>query len=257
MMENLDLLKTGALAFLKLSKAKKGCISVKEDKKDLIAKLQETFNGTGIEVRPVPDIYPAGWERTLVYLLTKKRYDKLPIEAGCILNNASTAIALGNALTNGMPITHKYVTVSGDGVKDPSTVVVSIGTVAHDIISACGGYTSEDCLLIAGGPMMGSTIPNDQFVIGPANNGLTVLQNKPVKSVKCLRCGKCTEMCPSGLEPVRINNMEKVKNIEALKKLDVMSCIECGMCSYICPSKLDVTEGVRRAKRYMALTNKK
>ena len=64
-------------------------------------------------------------------------------------------------------------------------------------------------------------------------------------------------MCPSGLEPVRINNMEKVKNIEALKKLDVMSCIECGMCSYICPSKLDVTEGVRRAKRYMALTNKK
>ena len=51
--------------------------------------------------------------------------------------------------------------------------------------------------------------------------------------------------------------MEKVKNIEALKKLDVMSCIECGMCSYICPSKLDVTEGVRRAKRYMALTNKK
>lgn len=257
MMENLDLLKTGALAFLKLSKAKKGCISVKEDKKDLIAKLQELFAGTNMEVRPVPDIYPAGWERTLVYLLTKKRYDKLPIEAGCILNNASTTIALGNALTNGMPITHKYVTVSGDGVKDPTTVVAAIGTVAHDIITACGGYTSEDCLLIAGGPMMGSTIPNDTFVIGPANNGLTVLQNKPVKSVKCLRCGKCTEMCPSGLEPVRINNMEKVKNVEALKKLDVMSCIECGMCTYICPSKLDVTEGVRRAKRYMALVNKK
>jgi electron transport complex protein RnfC len=32
-----------------------------------------------------------------------------------------------------------------------------------------------------------------------------------------------------------------------------MDCIECGLCTYICPSKLDVTEGVRRAKRYMAL----
>ncbi|MBP3891783.1 MAG: RnfABCDGE type electron transport complex subunit C [Solobacterium sp.] len=253
MMENLKLLKAGTLAFHKLSKAKKACVSVKEDKKDLIEKLKETFAGTEIEVRTVKDVYPAGWERTLVYMLTGKRYDKLPIEAGCIVNNASTAIALGDAMLNGMPITKKYVTVSGDGVAKPANVVVLVGTPAHDIIEACGGYTSDDCLLIAGGPMMGSTIPNDQFVIGPASNGLTVFKNEPVKVVKCLRCGKCTESCPSGLEPVRINSAEKVKDIETLKKLDINSCIECGLCSYVCPSKIDVTEGVRRAKRYMAL----
>ena len=257
MSANLDLLKTGTLALLKLSKAPKGCISVKEDKKDLIAELQKTFAGTAIEVRPVPDIYPAGWERTLVYLLTKKRYDRLPIEAGCILNNASTAIALGDALVNGAPITHKYVTVSGDGVKDPHNVYVPIGMVAHDVVAACGGYLSDECIICAGGPMMGSSIPNDQFVIGPASNGLTIFVKKDPETVKCLRCGKCTESCPSGLQPVRINAMEKVKNIDALKKLDVMSCIECGMCTYVCPSKIDVTEGIRRAKRYMSLMAKK
>ncbi|MBR0214137.1 MAG: 4Fe-4S binding protein, partial [Solobacterium sp.] len=55
---------------------------------------------------------------------------------------------------------------------------------------------------------------------------------------------------------VRINNAEKVKDIETLKKLDTLSCIECGLCSYICPSKIDVTEGIRRAKRYLALAKK-
>ena len=256
MMDNLELLKTGVLAMFKLSKAERGCVAVKEDKVDLIAELKKTFEGTPIEIRTVPDIYPAGWERTLVWLLEQKRYDRLPAEVGCIINNASTAIALADALLNGMPVTHKLVTVSGDGVADPHNVYVPVGTTAHDIVQACGGYTSEDCMIIAGGPMMGSAIPNDTFVIGPANNGLTVLKHEPLNVVKCLRCGKCTEMCPSGLEPVRINNAEKVKDIETLKKLDTLSCIECGLCSYICPSKIDVTEGIRRAKRYLALAKK-
>ncbi len=256
-MENAELMKAGTLALLKLCKAPKGLVAVKEDKKDLIEVLHKQFDGTGVEVAPVKDIYPAGWERTLIYMLTGKRYDRLPAEAGCILNNVSTCIALGNAMINGMPITHKMVTVSGDGVKDPHNVYVPVGMPANKIIEQCGGYVGEDCLLIAGGPMMGKTIPNDQFVIGIANNGLTVLQHREPFSVKCLRCGKCTETCPSGLEPVRINFAEKTKDIELLKKLDIMSCIQCGLCTYICPSKLDVTEGVARAKRYMTLATKK
>ena len=251
--ENMDLLKTGTLALYKLSKAEKGCIAIKEDKKEQIEALRKAFAGTPIDIRTVPDVYPMGWERTLVYQLTKKRYDKLPIEAGCILNNASTAIALGNAIDNGMPITHKYVTVSGDAVREPQNVLVPVGTRAHQIIDACGGYTegTEDVLLIAGGPMMGRTIPNDQFVIAPQNNGLTVLKNTEKDEVKCLRCGRCTETCPSGLQPVRIAMSAAIFDEEELMKLSVMDCIECGMCTWICPSKIDVTENVRRAKNFV------
>lgn len=256
MMNNLELLKVGTLAFFKLSKAQRVCVSVKEDKADLIAELKKTFEGTPVEIRTVPDIYPAGWERTLVWLLEHKRYDRLPAEAGCIVDNASTAIAFGDALQNGMPITRKVVTVSGDAVKDPHNVIATVGTPASALIEACGGYTEENVVLAAGGPMMGMAIPNDKFVIGVPNNGLTVLKYVKNPDIKCLRCGKCTEVCPSGLEPVRINNAEKVKDIETLKKLDTQSCIECGLCSYICPSRIDVTEGIRRAKRYMALVKK-
>ena len=251
--ENIDLLKTGTLALYKLSKAKKGCVAIKEDKKEQIKALKETFAGTPIEIRTVPDLYPMGWERTLVFQLTGRRYDKLPIEAGCILNNASTAIALGNAIDNGHPITHKYLTVSGEAIKNPQNVYVPVGTKAHEIIDACGGYIDgiEDVLLIAGGPMMGRTIPNDQFVIAPQNNGLTVMPTEDKDEVKCLRCGRCTETCPSGLQPVRIQMSAAIFDEAELNKLYVMDCIECGMCTYVCPSKIDVTENVRRAKNFI------
>jgi electron transport complex protein RnfC len=41
--------------------------------------------------------------------------------------------------------------------------------------------------------------------------------------------------------------------MDMIEKLNVNDCIECGLCTYVCPSKLDVTEGVRRAKRILAL----
>jgi electron transport complex protein RnfC len=256
---NLSLLKTGVLALFKLSKAEKGCIAIKEDKKDQISALQTAFSGTPIEIRTVPDKYPMGWERVLVYELTGKRYDRLPMEAGCVLNNASTAIALGDAIINGMPIIHKVLTVSGNALKQPQNIIVPIGTPAHEVIEAVGGYADgvDDVLVIAGGPMMGKAIPNDTFVICPQNNGLTVLKNEPIDSVACLRCGKCTEHCPSGLEPVNIAAAAKKMDKDALAKLSVMDCIECGLCTYVCPSKIDVTENVRKGKRLIQLQMQK
>ena len=204
-------------------------------------------------MRIVPNVYPMGWERTLVYQLTKKRYDRLPIEAGCIVNNASTAIAFGNAIVNGMPVTHKYLTVSGDAVKNPQNVYVPVGTKVHEIIDAVGGYKDgvDDVVLLAGGPMMGRAVPNDQFVVMAQNNGLTIQKYEKPDTVACLRCGRCTETCPSGLQPVRIASEHKSVDYDTLMRLDVMNCIECGLCTYVCPSKIEVTENVRRAKTFV------
>lgn len=247
--ENIALLKTGVLAFQKLATAKNVYIAIKEDKKDQIAALQNAFKDTDVQVKAVKNVYPMGWERTLVYEIVGKRYDRLPSEVGCIVSNATTSIAFGDALTNGMPITKKYITVSGDGVKNPQNVYVPVGTTAHDIVEACGGYTNDDVFLIAGGPMMGKTVTKDEFSIAPQNNGLTILVNRHEEAIACLRCGRCTEVCPAGLSPVNIAEAGRVKDNPRLKKLQVMDCIECGLCSYVCPSKIDVTENVRVGKR--------
>ena len=226
--------------------------------KEVIEKCRELLKDVkDVEVKPVPDVYPMGWERTLVYEVTKKRYDKLPSEVGCIVSNATTAISFADALVNGMPIVKKVLTVAGDGVKTNKNVEVRVGTSAHEIVEALGGYTSDNVLLIAGGPMMGKTITTDAFVIGTYSNALTIFKNKDIEPIKCLRCGKCSDHCPAGLQPVRINAANKAHDLDTVMALDVNSCIECGMCTYICPSKINVTEGIRQAKRFLALKKKK
>ena len=104
--------------------------------------------------------------------------------------------------------------------------------------------------------MMGKTIVNDAFVIDRNMNALTVLANKPYDSISCLRCGKCSDHCPAGLQPVRIAQAVKAADKKTMEKLCAVDCIECGLCTYVCPSRLDVTENVRKAKRQLQLAKK-
>ena len=248
----------GVRAFFKASGAKTCKIGVKVTKKEFIQELSKSLAGDPeINVIPVPDVYPMGWERTLIKELEKKRYDRLPIEVGCIVSNATTAIAMGNAMLHGTPIVRKIVTVSGDGINNPLNVEVPVGTPACELIAACGGYAAESVKLLGGGPMMGPAQMNDEFTVYPQSNAFTVLKFEDELETPCLRCGSCVEHCPAGLQPVNIMNAEETKNKELLDKLNYAACIECGMCTYVCPSKIEVTEHIRRAKRYMALQNKK
>ena len=94
-------------------------------------------------------------------------------------------------------------------------------------------------------------------MIDRAVNAITVLENKPLSSVACLRCGSCSDHCPSGLQPVRIAQALNANDPVMMERLSVLDCVECGLCSYVCPSRLDVTENMRKAKRLMMLKAKK
>lgn len=249
--------KVGVLALFKMSTAQKAVVAVKAYKKELIAQLKEVFKDhPEVEVFGTKDAYPMGWERTLVYAYAKKRYNRLPSEVGFVINNVTTAIAFAQALTQGMGLTEKIVTFAGDGLKQPCNVRVPYGTSVKDIVAQIGGYATEDVLLIAGGPMMGKTITTDDVVITNYANAFTILKNNKVEEMACMRCGRCNDTCPAGLLPVRINNAEKMKDLDLIAKLSADQCIECGLCTYVCPSRIDVTEGVRRAKRALTLRKK-
>ena len=255
--ENVKEFRTGVLAMRKMAMAKEVSIAIKKTHQDLIDFVNEAFkNDEGVKAVGVPDVYPMCWERVLVRELLHKEYEKLPIEVGAIVNNAETAIAFGEALLYGQAITHRILTVSGHGVKEPQNVKVPVGVAASEVVAACGGYAFDEVKLIAGGPMMGKTIVNDQFVIDRNMNALTVLENKPYDSISCLRCGQCSDHCPAGLQPVRIAQAVKTNDKSAMERLCAMDCIECGLCTYICPSRLDVTENVRKAKRQLAMAKK-
>ncbi|MCI9291710.1 MAG: RnfABCDGE type electron transport complex subunit C [Erysipelotrichaceae bacterium] len=255
--QHFDLALTGILAMKKMAQAQEAVIAIKKSHSSHLQLVETAVaNINGVSVVSVPDVYPMGWERVLVRQIMKKEYNRLPIEAGAIVNNVTTAYAFANALVNGMPFVKRTVTISGNAIKNPQNVSCPLGVPASELIEACGGYTYDDVKLIAGGPMMGKTIVNDKFVVDRHMNAITVLANRPYDSVACLRCGQCCDVCPAGLQPVRIAQAGKIKDKAMMEKLHALDCVECGLCTYICPSRLDVTENVRKAKRQLTLAKK-
>jgi len=255
--ENMDAFKLGVKLLFKASGAKTCKIGMKFIHKTLIEKLIDLFKDEkDIEVVACKDIYPMGWERTLTYELLKKRYNKLPIEVGAIVSNATTAITLAKTSEEKSYQFTRIVTVSGDNCAKPHNVICRIGTEIKHLIKACGGPIDDPCVILMGGPMMGTCVTKDEVSITQITNAVNLFKVKEYNEYPCLRCGRCVEHCPSSLEPVTITEAYKFNDVDRLEKLHVNDCVECGMCTYICPSKIEVTELVRRAKKVMALRKK-
>lgn len=272
----------GLRILMKVSNAKQGFIVIKKSFVEIYRKLVNACKGyNNITVLQVPDIYPAGWERQVVYRTTKRAYDNYPLECGVIVNNVSTAVSVANAVRKGLPLIERYVTVTGEGIVKPNNYRVRIGTLAKDLLELSGGIAPEyeEVRLIAGGPMMGISQKSDEFVITEAVPGILVLDsienyqvphNQPVGDVlldilhfkehdsrkfvrdeqPCVRCGTCVFHCPAGLQPTLLRFYSLAKNENTLAKLDITKCIDCGTCSYVCPSHISINEAIKKGKTY-------
>jgi len=254
---NMEYFKLGVKLLFKASGAKNCKIGIKVTHNELIEELKLLFKDeNNIEVVACKDIYPMGWERTLTYELLHKRYQKLPIEVGAIVSNATTAITLAKTSDRKQYQFERIVTVSGDNIKEPHNVVCRIGTEIKHLIQACGGPVEDPAIIIMGGPMMGTSVTKDEVTITPISNAVNIFKSKEYQEYPCLRCGRCVEHCPSSLEPVTITEAYKFNDFDRLEQLHVNDCVGCGMCTYICPSKIEVTELIRRAKNILALKKK-
>ena len=98
---------------------------------------------------------------------------------------------------------------------------------------------------------------NDEFAMYTSFGALTVMKELKVESEACLRCGKCIEHCPAGLQPIQIKNAYDEKDIKELEAFQTSKCVECGLCSYICPSRIELTDAIKKAKLYLRLSQTK
>ena len=182
----------------------------------------------------------------------------LPADVGCVIMNVTSVSTLGKFLKTGIPLVTKRVTVEGDAIAKPQNIEVPIGTLYRDVIDACGGVKEgvELGKIIFGGPMMGGAAPSADFPVLKQNNGLLLFSKKAAalpEPSACIRCGRCIEACPMGLEPVVIAQDFANKDFAALKARCVDLCVACGSCTYACPAKRPVSQTMGLAKGwYMA-----
>ncbi len=233
-------------------------IGVEENKKDAINRLKEVAQSIkGIEVHTLKMKYPQGAEKQLIKAITKREVPsgKLPIDVGCIVNNVSTALAVYEAVQKNKPLISNYVTFTGKSVKQPKNYLVRLGTPILSIIEANGGLSEDTEKLISGGPMMGKAIANLDTYITKGFSCILAINTKESKRkeiVNCIRCAKCVDVCPMGLEPYLLTPLSENNNWEKMEKMHVMDCIECGSCQYTCPSSRPLLDWIRLGKNKTA-----
>lgn len=244
---------SGALLAARAVGAERVIVGIEDNKPEAIASVERAADGTGVEVRQVRTKYPQGAEKQLV-LATLGRIvpgGGLPLDVGVVVINVGTAAAIARAVLHGKPLTHRIVTVSGDGVVSPKNVLVPIGAPYRDVIEFAGGLKENAARVIAGGPMMGFTLGEFAVPVTKGTSGITVLTHENLQQVEetaCVRCGRCVDVCPMDLVPTRIALAARHNAWDLVRRFHAGACMECGCCAYECPAQIPLVQLIRLGK---------
>ncbi|MBQ7774562.1 MAG: electron transport complex subunit RsxC [Lachnospiraceae bacterium] len=262
MMEEPEKVVGGLKIILKLFDNAKGILAVEDNKPDCIKKLKELTAGESrITVMALKTKYPQGAERTLIYATTGRQINSsmLPADAGCVVNNVDTIVAVYRAVTEGRPLIERIVTVTGDAITNPQNYRVRIGMNYHELVEEAGGFKTEPEKIICGGPMMGFSMFGLDVPTTKTSTALLCLTHDEVAASEpgpCINCGRCVEVCPGRVVPSKLATYAEHYDEEAFLKCNGMECCECGCCSFICPAKRPLTQQIK-SMRKMQLAKKK
>ena len=262
MLENPELLIDGMRVILSIFPKAQGVFAVEDNKPDCVKLLKElTKDEDRMSVKAIKTKYPQGAERMLIYAVTGRAInsDMLPADAGCIVDNVDTIVAINQAVREGKPLMHRIVTVTGDAIADPRNFIVRIGTNYAELVEEAGGFKKDPVKIISGGPMMGFGIFDLNVPTTKTASALLCLTKDDVSAMEptaCINCGRCSEACPERLLPGRLSTYAVHGDAESFVKENGMECCECGCCSYVCPAKKPLTQTIK-SMRKLELANRK
>ena len=244
--------------------AKNIIIGLEKSNKKVIAAMQQlaaSVKDFSVIVKVLPDKYPQGGEKVLVYHATGRKIPagKLPIDVGCVVLNSTSVAAIGSFLQTGMPLVNKCITVEGGAVRQPQNVIAPVGTALKELFEVCGGFTEDPVKILYGGPMMGITVPNADVPVIKNTNAVLALTKKEAKQpneTACIRCGACVNTCPFSLAPVSIAEAYEKEDAEMLNALCVNTCMECGCCSFVCPANRPLVQ-INKLSKKLVMENAK
>lgn len=263
MVENPEKLVEGLKIILRLFDNARGILAVEDNKPDCIKILKElTAKEERISVVSLHTKYPQGSERQLIYAATGRAINSsmLPADAGCVVNNVDTIVAVYHAVAEGKPLLRRIVTVTGDCIKEPCNFNVRIGTNYRELIDEVGGFIKEPEKIISGGPMMGFALFDLDVPTTKSSSALLCVSHDEVADAEetaCINCGRCVEVCPGRVIPSRLADLAQNNRKEEFEKMNGMECCECGCCSYICPAKRHLTQSIKSMRRTILADRRK
>ena len=233
-------------------------IGIEENKPVAIATMKETIaelGYPGITVQVLKKRYPQGGEKQLIDAVMKRQVKSggLPIDVGAVVQNVTTAFSIYEAVQKNKPLISNILTVTGDDlpVERQHNYLFRIGIPFSYIMEYAGGIPESAAKIVSGGPMMGKAMSNLDATTVKGSAAVLYLSAAATRrhaETNCIRCGKCADACPMGLEPFLLNRLYKSADLEALEKNAAQDCIECGCCLYSCPAHIPLLDNIRQAK---------
>ena len=254
MLEKADEILTGTKLLMKALKVEKAVVGIENNKPDAIQLLSEKCKEyEGISVVALKVKYPQGGEKQLIKAVTGKEVPSgaLPIAVGAVVSNVGTAFAVYEAVQKNKPLFERVITITGKGVEKPSNFKVRVGTPTSALVEEAGGLPENTGKVISGGPMMGRAVPSLDIPVTKGTSGILLMKDEESKrgeSNPCIRCSRCTGVCPMGLEPYFLRTVSEKELFDRAEENRIMDCIECGSCSYTCPSNLPLLDYIRFGK---------
>ncbi len=233
-------------------------IAIEENKPEAIAAMKKALSElgyNGFEVLSLMKKYPQGGEKQLIDAVMHREVGSgaLPISVGAVVQNVATSLAVYEAVQKNKPLVSNTLTVTGDclPVEKQHNYLYRIGFPLSYIAEYAGGVPADAAKIISGGPMMGKAISNLDAATVKGSSSILYLSEKATgrePESACIRCGKCAEACPMGLEPFLLRRLSLAGNTDALEENAVQDCIECGCCLYTCPAHIPLLDIIRQSK---------
>lgn len=258
MLERGEELLTGVEILMRALRVERAVIGVENNKPDAVAHLRELItkgNYRGIEVMALKTRYPQGGEKQLIAAITGRQVappPALPISVGAVVCNASTSVAVYEAVQKNKPLIERVVTITGKDIAHPSNYLLRFGVSFKSLIAKAGGLPEGDVKVLNGGPMMGRSVVAIDAPIIKGCSGVTIISGAEAargKEQACIKCAKCVSVCPMGLEPYLLAKLARKQLWDRAEEHNTIDCIECGCCSYTCPSSLPLLDYIRIGKQ--------
>lgn len=227
-------------------------IAIKKSYTDTVDKIQSYLDAfENIKICFLPEVYPAGDEVITIYEATGRVVPpgKIPISVGVTVFNVETVLNIYRAVNENIPVTHKYVTVSGE-VQNPTTIRLPIGCTVKEAVELSGGVNCENPVFLLGGPMTGVigkpydvvtkttnailVMPSEHYIISKRKSNVSVDMKRAMAS--CCQCEMCTDMCPRYLlgHPIEphlfMRNATSGIVADTNSYINTLYCSSCGLC---------------------------
>lgn len=245
---------TGIALLKRAIGADNAIVGIEDNKPEAIAEMRKAARPyDGISVVALHTKYPQGGEKMLIEALTGRKVapGALPISVGAVVQNISTALAVYHAVIWDMPLMERVMTISGSGFSGRGNYRVTIGTEIDPLLKSLGGYDGQITELVSGGTMMGRGMASAEGATAKGTGGILLLGDHEVKRRSpspCIRCGRCVDSCPMGLQPYLLSRLIENNRIEQAVSNGLMNCMECGCCAYSCISSRHLVDTIRAGK---------